>query len=150
MCPKISLKWDNFSSYLFPPTLQCNVALQVIYLIIIKDYWCPINFYSACVLNFKRLKHVYRTPIYKDSFYLRLPIQTPNKKISPRGDFFVWCLYRQSQIKAIFIYWCPVNVFKSFKIQNTSRIKIYRTPIIFNDYQIYYLKCNVALQCRWK
>ena len=28
MCPKISLKWDNFSSYLFPPTLSTDIAMQ--------------------------------------------------------------------------------------------------------------------------
>ena len=28
MRPKISLKWDNFSSYLFPPTLSTDIAMQ--------------------------------------------------------------------------------------------------------------------------
>jgi len=38
MCPKISLKWDNFSNYLFPPTLSTDIAMQRCILGNIFDY----------------------------------------------------------------------------------------------------------------
>ena len=51
MCPKISLKWDNFSSYLFPPTLSTDIAMQRCILGNIFD-----NHLNICSLLFHHLQ----------------------------------------------------------------------------------------------
>ena len=96
MCPKISFKRENdFQEFTF---------------LLLKRRWIQkLVFEDGGVQNISRIK-IYRTLIIyngSEKFAFVSAFDCMNK-----GDFFL-----------IIIYCCPVNVFKSFKIQYLSNYK---------------------------